>query len=112
MFDEESNDGIMMIDLSYDNSIEYVVHLRVIGMMCQKNCGTTVRNILEQIPGCVNAQATFATSYATVTINLELYGGVTSSETSQFIFNAKDAELMKNLTNKVEESVVDAVECV
>lgn len=37
-----------------------VHHIRVQGMMCQRNCGTTVRNALLQLPGCVAAEAIFA----------------------------------------------------
>jgi len=46
------------------------VHLHVEGMMCQKNCGTTVQNALLNIPGVLSASASFAKMYACVTASL------------------------------------------
>lgn len=40
------------------------VHLAVEGMMCQRNCGTTVENCLRAVPGVIDAKASFATSSA------------------------------------------------
>lgn len=37
-----------------------IVHFRVDGMMCQRNCGTTVANALRAVPGVVDARAVFA----------------------------------------------------
>ncbi|CAN0513140.1 unnamed protein product, partial [Scytosiphon promiscuus] len=37
-----------------------MVELDVEGMMCQKNCGTTVRNALENVPGVARAEVSFA----------------------------------------------------
>ena len=42
-----------------DNIHGTTVHLQVDGMMCQKNCGTTVANALQSIDGVVEAQAVF-----------------------------------------------------
>ena len=44
MMEQEDNiedKGVAMINLSLstEDSIDYTVHLRVIGMMCQRNCG-------------------------------------------------------------------------
>lgn len=40
--------------------------LRVEGMMCQKNCGSTVQSALSNVPGVKSAKASFATRSATV----------------------------------------------
>jgi len=63
---------------SGDDAVDYTVHLRVHGMMCQRNCGTTVRKSLEEIPGCVDVTSSFENSHASITANLDIYGGVTS----------------------------------
>ncbi len=73
--------------------------------------GTTIRNALEQIPGCVAAATTFATSYAYVTVNLEIYGGVTNKN-STFLFDPNDDNLISNLKSKVNEEAVDTIECI
>jgi len=52
------------------NMTEHTVHLHVIGMMCQKNCGTTVRNALLNIPGALSADVSFLKKYACVTTSL------------------------------------------
>lgn len=43
-----------------------VVVLEVEGMMCQKNCGTTVQNALEAVPGVTRAEVSFARKRARV----------------------------------------------
>lgn len=54
-----------------DDAVVRVVRLRVRGMMCQRNCGTTVETALgSSIPGLVSARASFATSSAEVTVNV------------------------------------------
>ena len=42
------------------------IRLRVEGMMCQKNCGTTVRRALEAVPGVQSAEVSFAEQSAVV----------------------------------------------
>eukprot|EP00752_Nemacystus_decipiens_P009679 g8648.t1 len=44
-----------------------VVVLAIDGMMCQKNCGTTVRKALEGVPGVSHAEVSFAERRATAT---------------------------------------------
>ena len=39
---------------------------RVIGMMCQKNCGTTVQRALESVPGVIRADVSFMKQRAIV----------------------------------------------
>ena len=45
------------------------VRLRVEGMMCQKNCGSTVERALRNVPGVVDAAASFSGSYPTVVVD-------------------------------------------
>ena len=45
------------------------VHLRVTGMMCQKNCGTTVANALKAVEGVHGATAIFSESRAIVALH-------------------------------------------
>ncbi|CAN0347363.1 unnamed protein product, partial [Hapterophycus canaliculatus] len=40
--------------------------LNIEGMMCQKNCGTTVRNALEKVPGVSRAEVSFTRKSARV----------------------------------------------
>jgi len=51
----------------------YEVHLHVEGMMCQKNCGSTVREALLTVPGSVSAMVSFKNSFASVVINCPEY---------------------------------------
>lgn len=46
-----------------------MVVLAIEGMMCQKNCGTTVRKALEAVPGVSQAEVSFAHRRATVAWN-------------------------------------------
>jgi P-type Cu+ transporter len=45
-----------------------IILLKVDGMMCQNNCGTTVHNALQSIMGVQSVQVSFSTASATVTI--------------------------------------------
>ena len=47
------------------------VVLFVEGMMCQKNCGSTVTEALRAVPGCIEADVSFSKSAAYVLVNLE-----------------------------------------
>ena len=78
------------------DTMQHTVHLRVDGMMCQKNCGSTVEGALRGLVGCTSAQASFAQSYATVTTTLEHFG---------------PGSLFTRI-EKLQEEAVDAVECV
>ena len=42
------------------------VRLDIGGMMCMKNCGTTVQNALRTVPGVVSADVSFETHSATI----------------------------------------------
>jgi P-type Cu+ transporter len=78
------------------DSREYTVHLRVEGMMCQKNCGSTVEAALKGLLGVLSAQASFPKSYATVTATLQHYG---------------PGSLLKRI-QRLQDEAVEAVECV
>ena len=52
-------------------SASHTVHLRVVGMMCQKSCGTTVQNALLSVPGVESASASFADNSASATGTME-----------------------------------------
>lgn len=111
--DNMEENGVAMINLSLsnDNSIDYTVHLRVVGMMCQKNCGATITKALTNIPGCVTAEARFATSYAYVTINLETYDTIAHKKNeSEYIFDLHDHEYIYNLKKKVRNKAAETVE--
>ena len=77
------------------NHNEHTVHFRVEGMMCQRNCGTTVQNsLLKAVPEYVtHAEASFASSSAKVVVSMPC--------------SAAD-----NVLDDVVEELVDAVECV
>lgn len=51
------------------------VELCVEGMMCQKNCGNTVKNALEAVPGIARAEASFSERRAKVWTTSEEEGG-------------------------------------
>jgi len=62
--------------------MDHTVHLRVEGMMCQKNCGSTVEEAMRTyLDGVTHVEASFARSYATATCGIYLsstYYGVGS----------------------------------
>lgn len=72
--------------------------------------GTTARQALEVIPGCVAAEATFATSYAYVKVNLELYGNASCKSDSQFFFDPSDESVLSALKSKLEQEAVETLE--
>ena len=78
------------------------IHLHVTGMMCQRNCGTTVATALQRLDGAVEAQAVFAQERAWVTFHHHHHhhGGGGAS--------AGSADRDKLWT----QQAVDAVECV
>ena len=50
-YEHPADAGIVMIDLSSgnDDNIYHTVHLRVPGMMCQRNCGTSSRSYVNHV---------------------------------------------------------------
>jgi cation transport ATPase len=68
-----------------------IVHLQVTGMMCQRNCGTTVANALLSIPGVVSAEAVHAESRARAVV---------------------DRNIIMNMNTTITEELIDVVECV
>mmetsp|Transcript_12318 Transcript_12318/g.18480 ORF Transcript_12318/g.18480 Transcript_12318/m.18480 type:complete len:1049 (+) Transcript_12318:146-3292(+) len=58
----------MADDNEQQQSSTITIHLRVIGMMCQKNCGSTVQAALANTPGVISAEASFSTASATAVI--------------------------------------------
>ena len=80
------------------------VNLRVIGMMCQKNCGSTVGGALKALPGVVEAYATFDTSSAFVSID------TTNISSGDEVFGDLNQLSDKKRIQKIEDAVVEAVE--
>ncbi|RLN47350.1 hypothetical protein BBJ29_007179 [Phytophthora kernoviae] len=52
-----------------ENNKELTIRLLVKGMMCQKNCGTTVENALSGVDGVASAVVSFEDRMATVTLS-------------------------------------------
>ncbi|CAB9506357.1 Copper-transporting ATPase 1 (Fragment) [Seminavis robusta] len=79
-------------DVGFDASLKTTrkIYCQVEGMMCQRNCGSTVQNALLQTEGVLSAEASFRHSqaWAEVAIN------------------------NNNNNNSMEQEVVDAIECV
>mmetsp|Transcript_27731 Transcript_27731/g.42447 ORF Transcript_27731/g.42447 Transcript_27731/m.42447 type:complete len:1162 (-) Transcript_27731:1988-5473(-) len=111
------------LDSSYGSTIakEYSVYMRVTGMMCQKNCGTTVTNALMDLPGIISAECSFAMSSATVTASLDAYASPPSTPTHSDIpiehdnsnnHNGDDDTRTIALIQKFQDEAIDAVECV
>lgn len=93
---------------------EHFVKLRVLGMMCQKNCGSTVQKALEDMPGCVSAQASFSTSSASATVNLDTYARYSKDTYQEEIssLNVYDDDFIPILRKQVDELAVETVECI
>jgi len=96
------------------SSPEYEVNLRVIGMMCQRNCGTTVKGALQGVPGCISAQATFATSYASVRVSLPKYVNVMNDrnpDTNNYLrYDLQNKTSIEDICRKIENDAFEAVE--
>ena len=58
-------DAVEMVGFDAEEKMD-VVQLHVEGMMCQKNCGTTVAKALRNAPGVVSAVVSFANKSAVV----------------------------------------------
>merc|ERR1712039_135216 len=73
--------------------------------MCQKNCGTTVKNALSSIRGSIKSDASFELSYASVTIDLDIYydDNVSLMSLDELITTA-------NQHQEVEDKVIETIE--
>ncbi len=71
--------------------------------------GTTVKNALEEIPGAVTAKATFATSYASVTVDLKQYGSSLSLKEGESLDILNSIQI-NNLRSQCGLDAVEAVE--
>jgi P-type Cu+ transporter len=73
--DDKNSDHMAAAPLQDDSengtttTVVTTIHLQVLGMMCQRNCGTTVQNALLAIPGCLDAQAVFKEQRAVIVWN-------------------------------------------
>jgi len=116
--DSDGNDkmnGVMYGGVS--DGLEYEVNLRVLGMMCQRNCGTTVQQTLQQIRGCVLAKATHATSHASVRVSLKEYSGLAGCNEETLLdvdnntkFDPHNQSLIDDLCRRLESEAAEAVE--
>lgn len=77
-------------DVGFDAQLKTTakIYCQVEGMMCQRNCGTTVRNAVASVAGVLEAESSFLYSQAWAEVPLEL-----------------DTATMR-------EEIVDAIECV
>ena len=73
-----------------------------------------MRKSLEEIPGCVDVTSSFENSHASITANLDIYGGVTSSAAASghtpFTLNINDKEQLDSLRKKLADDAVEAIE--
>lgn len=81
---------------------EVTINIRVFGMMCQRNCGSTIQQALESIPGCIEAEASFEFSYAKVTVNIQYYGNVRQIDAEKHY-----SDLLHQLENEALECIED-----
>jgi Cu+-exporting ATPase len=88
--------------LSKMTAITTTIHLQVTGMMCQRNCGTTVANALKDVPGAIGEDtgSSFAERRAWMTIALLDTDTDTSNNTTSLTLK------------QAQEEAVDAIECV
>jgi copper chaperone CopZ len=105
---QKSNVELIDRRRSLIDSDEVTVSLRVTGMMCQRNCGSTIQQSLEEIPGCVAAEASFEYSFAKVTVNLNIYGGVRQG--GAFVFDKNDEKLTSKLQASLENEAIECIE--
>ncbi|RHY77680.1 hypothetical protein DYB38_010889 [Aphanomyces astaci] len=68
------------LQVPFDMEPRNVVRLGVDGMMCMKNCGTTVQNALRLHEGVQSAYVDYDKSMATITIDPEHIGVVTEQD--------------------------------
>lgn len=70
--------------------------------------GSTIERALEEIPGCISCEASFEFSYAKVTVNLNLYGGVRLGDS--FVFDKNDERLISKLHKTLENEAIESIE--
>jgi copper chaperone CopZ len=70
--------------------------------------GSTIQQSLEEIPGCVAAEASFEYSFAKVTVNLNIYGGVRQG--GAFVFDKNDEKLTSKLQASLENEAIECIE--
>jgi ATPase, P-type (transporting), HAD superfamily, subfamily IC len=100
------------LDGTLEGDVFTTLHLRVHGMMCQANCGSTVRKTLESIAGCVRASSSFENSYGSLTVNLNDYYRLNESKSDLKKCTVENKSLIDDLIPKVAQDAIDAVECV
>lgn len=61
------------------------------------------------MPGCTEATSSFEKSHASVTVNLEIYGGVTNKDPS-FFFDPNDEECLDRLRKQLSDDAVETIE--
>lgn len=68
---EQAIDAIESVgfDAQEISNLPRTIHIKVTGMMCQRNCGTTVENALRAVPGVQEAKAIFAEERAWATVD-------------------------------------------
>lgn len=74
------------------------IRLSVEGMMCQRNCGTTVENALLSIKGAIQSKAIFDLAFASVTIDLNIAQ------------DCDDKTVTVHDFNKLEDIVIETIE--
>ena len=77
-------------------------------MLRSYEIGSTIQQSLEEIPGCVAAEASFEYSYAKVTVNLNIYGGVRQGDA--FVFDKNDEKMLSKLQQSLESEAIECVE--
>jgi copper chaperone CopZ len=70
--------------------------------------GSTIEQALEDIPGCITSEASFEFSYAKVTVNLNIYGGVRQG--NSFVFDKNDERMISNLRKSLENEAIECIE--
>lgn len=88
-------------DVGFGAALAPDVELAVEGMMCQKNCGTTVKNALEAVPGVASVESSFAEGRARAWLEERDVGGGKGRDARESVGDAS-----------IETRLVDALECV
>ena len=72
--------------------------------------GTTVRGALDLIHGVISSEASFATSSATVTVNLETFARTSRKSDPKYSFDPYDESALSEIRNSVESEAQQMVE--
>lgn len=56
------------------------------------------------------ATSSFDNSHASITVDLEIYGGVTINRETRFIFDVNDEEMLRTLRSKLADAAVECIE--